>query len=160
MQPPTANKIDYSFTLHGQKIADEYHWLRDIKWLNVDNKEIIKYLQAENKYAEQFFQPLQKEKEKIFEELKGRIKLADQSTYVKKDSYYYTRTEENTEYPIYCRKMGSVDAPEEIILDINFIAKDNKFTDVCLVAVSPDHKLVAYSVDFTGDEKIQLKSTT
>lgn len=158
MQPPIANKIDYSFTLHGQKITDEYHWLRDIKWPNVDDKEIIEYLQAENKYSEQFFQPLQEEKDKIFEELKGRIKLADQSTYVKKDNnYYYLITEENTEYPIYCRKIGSVDASEEIILDINVLAKDNKFTDVGLVAVSPDHTLLAYSVDFTGDEKYTIK---
>ncbi|MFU7503005.1 MAG: S9 family peptidase [Candidatus Tisiphia sp.] len=158
MQPPIANKIDYSFTLHGQKITDKYHWLRDIKWPNVDDKEIIEYLQAENKYSEQFFQPLQEEKDKIFEELKGRIKLADQSTYVKKDNnYYYLLTEENTEYPIYCRKIGSVDASEEIILDINVLAKDNKFTDVGLVAVSPDHTLLAYSVDFTGDEKYTIK---
>ncbi len=158
MQPPIANKIDYSFTLHDQKITDEYNWLRDIEWPNVNDKKIIEYLQAENKYSERFFESLQKEKDKIFEELKGRIKLADQSTYVKKDSYYYyTRTEENTEYPIYCRKIGSVDAPEEIILDVNAVAKDSKFTDIGLVAVSPDHTLIAYSVDFTGDEKYTIK---
>ncbi|WP_425361736.1 S9 family peptidase [Candidatus Tisiphia endosymbiont of Mystacides longicornis] len=158
MQPPIANKIDYSFTLHGKKFTDQYNWLRDIEWPNVSDKKIIEYLQAENKYSEQFFEPLQKEKDKIFEELKGRIKLADQSTYVKKDNYYYyTRTEENAEYPIYCRKIGSIDAPEEIILDINVIAKDNKFTDLGLVSISPDHMLLAYSVDFTGDEKYTIK---
>ncbi|MCC8399333.1 MAG: S9 family peptidase [Rickettsia endosymbiont of Platyusa sonomae] len=158
MKLPIADKIDYSFLLHGQKITDEYNWLRDIEWPNVSDKKIIEYLQAENKYSEQFFEPLQKEKDKIFEELKGRIKLADQSTYVKKDNYYYyTRTEENTEYPIYCRKMGSMDAPEEIILDINVIAKDNKFTDLGLASISPDHTLLAYSVDFTGDEKYTIK---
>ncbi|WP_342267716.1 S9 family peptidase [Candidatus Tisiphia endosymbiont of Empis tessellata] len=158
MQPPIANKIDYSFTLHGQKITDEYAWLRDNEWPNVSNKKIIEYLQAENKYSEQFFAQLQQEKDKIFEELKGRIKLEDQSTYVKKDNYYYyTRTEETTEYPIYCRKMGSVDASEEIILDVNSISKGNKFTDVGLVAVSPDHTLMAYSVDFSGDEKYTIK---
>ncbi len=158
MKLPIADKIDYSFLLHGQKITDEYNWLRDSEWPNVSDKKIIEYLQAENKYSEQFFEPLQKEKDKIFEELKGRIKLADQSTYVKKDNYYYyTRTEENTEYPIYCRKMGSMDAPEEIILDINVIAKDNKFTDLGLASISPDHTLLAYSVDFTGDEKYTIK---
>ncbi|MCC8483147.1 MAG: S9 family peptidase [Rickettsia endosymbiont of Labidopullus appendiculatus] len=158
MQPPIADKIDYSFTLHGQKITDKYNWLRDIKWPNVSDKKIIEYLQAENKYSEQFFEPLQKEKDKIFEELKGRIKLADQSTYVKKDNYYYyTRTEENAEYPIYSRKIGSIDAPEEIILDINVIAKDNKFTDLGLASISPDHTLLAYSVNFTGDEKYTIK---
>ncbi|MDR0296712.1 MAG: S9 family peptidase [Rickettsia sp.] len=158
MKLPIADKIDYSFSLHGQKITDEYAWLRDSEWPNVSDKKIIEYLRAENKYSEQFFEPLQKEKDKIFEELKGRVKLADQSTYVKKDSYYYyTRTEENTDYPIYCRKMGSVDAPEEIILDVNAVAKDNKFTDVGLVTLSPDHMLLAYSVDFTGDEQYTIK---
>jgi oligopeptidase B len=71
-----------SFLLHGQKITDEYNWLRDSEWPNVSDKKIIEYLQAENKYSEQFFEPLQKEKDKIFEELKGRIKLADQSTLI------------------------------------------------------------------------------
>ncbi|WP_425361152.1 S9 family peptidase [Candidatus Tisiphia endosymbiont of Stenodema calcarata] len=158
MKPPIADKIDYNFVLHGQKITDEYAWLRDSEWPNVSNKKIIEYLQAENKYSEQFFAQLQQEKDKIFEELKGRIKLEDQSTYVKKDNYYYyTRTEETTEYPIYCRKMGSVDASEEIILDVNSISKGNKFTDVGQVAVSPDHTLMAYSVDFSGDEKYIIR---
>jgi oligopeptidase B len=144
MKPPVAEKIDYNFTLHQQKITDEYAWLRDENWPNVTNEKIIDYLQAENKYSEQFFVPLEKEKQEIFEELKGRVKLTDQSIYVKKDNYYYyTRTEENKEYIIYCRKKDSISAIEEIILDVNVIAQDHKFTDIALVAISPDHTLIA-----------------
>ncbi len=158
MTPPIADKIAYSFTLHNQKITDEYAWLRDPNWPNVQDKKIIEYLQAENNYTEQFFQTTQKEKETIFEEIKGRIKLADQSVYTKKgDYYYYTRTEEDKGYPIYCRKKHSMLAAEEIILDINFIARDNSFTTVRAVAISPDQTLMAYSVNFTGDEKFTIK---
>jgi oligopeptidase B len=158
MGPPKADKINHSFVLHGQEITDEYNWLRDRNWPNVSSKEIIEYLQAENNYTEQFFALLQKEKEVIFEELKGRIKLSDQSTYLKKDNnYYYTRTEEDKEYLIYCRKIGSTSATEEIILDVNDIVKDNKFTDVREVAISPNHQLIAYSVDHTGDERYVIK---
>ncbi len=158
VEPPKAEKIDYSFTVHNQNIIDPYAWLRDSNWPNVSNQKIIDYLQAENKYTEQFFTPLKKEKEYMFEELKGRIKLDDESPYVKRDNYYYyTRTEKEQEYPIYCRKIGSMSAPEEIILDVNTIAKGNKFTHVGLVSISSDNKLMAYSVDFSGDEQYIIK---
>jgi oligopeptidase B len=101
---------------------------------------------------------LSDKKDMFFEELKGRIKLADQSTYVKKDDYfYYTRTEEDKDYTIYCRKLGSISAPEEIVLDVNELAKDQKYTSIGSFSISPDHKLMAYSVDFTGGEKYTLK---
>ena len=158
VNPPKAEKIDYSFTLHNQNIIDPYAWLRDSNWPNVNNKKIIDYLKAENKYTEQFFAPLQKEKEQIFEELKGRIQLDDQSTYVKRDNYYYyTRNDKEKEYPIYCRKVGSTSAEEEIILDVNVIAKGNKFTQVGSVAISSDNRLMAYSVDLTGNEQYTIK---
>ena len=75
----------------------------------------------DSEYFNDFISPLQQQKDKLFEELKGRIKLADQSTYTKKDDYfYYSRTEENKDYAIYCRKFGSTDAKEEILLDVRF----------------------------------------
>ncbi|WP_410520980.1 S9 family peptidase [Candidatus Tisiphia endosymbiont of Beris chalybata] len=156
--PPIAPKIDYNFTLHNQQITDEYAWLRDPNWPNVQDKKIIEYLEAENNYAAQFFNPLQAEKDKIFEEIKGRIKLTDQSVPTKKDDYYYyIRTEQDKGYPIYCRKKYSMSAEEEIILDVNLIAQNNKFTTVRTIAISPDHTLMAYSVNFTGDEKFTIK---
>lgn len=159
MKPPIADKINYSFTIHNQKTDDEYSWLRDAGWPdNVKDQKIVKYLQDENKYTEQFFADYTKEKQQIFEELKGRIKLDDQSTYIKKENnYYYSRTEADKEYPIFCRKIGMVTAPEEIILDVNQLAKNNKFTQVGALSLSPNQTLMAYSVDFAGDEKYTIK---
>ena len=158
MKPPVTDKQNYSFELHGQTINDDYHWLRDPKWPKVEDSKILDYLEAENKYTENFFADLQKDKEKIFEELKGRIKLDDESVYVKKkDYYYYTRVEGDKNYPIYCRKYNNINAPEEVILDANLLAPNGGFTDVAKVAMSPDHNLMAYSVNFTGNEKYDIK---
>ncbi|WP_342270007.1 S9 family peptidase [Rickettsia endosymbiont of Orchestes rusci] len=158
MKQPIATKQNYSFEIHGQTINDEYHWLRDSKWPDVQDSKILEYLKEENKYTENFFADLQLEKEKIFEELKARIKLDDISTYTKKENYYYYyKTEADKNYPIYCRKHGSLKAEEEIILDVNILAKNRDFTDVALVAMAPDQNLTAYSVNFNGNEKYDIK---
>ena len=158
MNPPIAKKVPYSFEIHGQKIEDEYQWLRAKEWPEqITDKEVLSYLEQENQYFNHFMDPLAKEKNAIFEELKGRIKLEDQSTYVKKDNYYYySRVEEDKDYPIHCRKYGSTNAPEEILLDVNKLAEGKKFTSVGAFSMSPNHKLMAYSVDFTGGEKYTI----
>ena len=159
INPPFAKKIPYEFELHGMKIQDEYNWLRASGWPDkVTDESVLSYLNEENKYFDNYMTPLADKKNIFFEELKGRIKLADQSTYIKKDDYfYYTRTEEDKDYAIYCRKKGSQSAPEEVLLDVNELAKDQKYTSVGSFSISPDHKLMAYSVDFTGGEKYTLK---
>lgn len=157
--PPVAKQIPYSFEMHGIKVEDNYAWMRAQGWPDkITDEQVISHLEAENKYYNNFMEPRAVLKEKLFEELKGRIKLTDQSTYVKKDDYYYyTRTEEGKEYSIHCRKKGSIDAPEEILLDVNEIASGKKFTSLGALSVSPDHKLLAYSVNFTGGEKYTIK---
>lgn len=157
--PPLAKKIPYSFELHGINIQDEYNWLRASGWPDkITDESVLSYLNEENKYFDNYMIPLADRKNMFFEELKGRIKLADQSTYIKKDNYlYYTRTEEDKDYAIYCRKNGFHVAPEEILLDVNVIAKDQKYTSIGSFSISPDHKLMAYSVDFTGGEKYTIK---
>lgn len=156
---PIADKITYETEIAGNKISDQYHWMRAEGWPNsVKDQKVLDYLNQENKYFDSFINPLEKEKNIIFEELKGRIKLADQSTYIKRDKYYYyTRTEEDKEYPIYCRKYESTDNKEEILLDVNELAKEQKFTSIGGFAISPDHNLMAYSVDHTGGEKFTIK---
>jgi oligopeptidase B len=156
---PIAKKIPHEFELHGTKIYDYYAWLRADGWpSSVTDKEVISYLEKENKYFQDYIAPFEEKKQEFFEELKGRIKLADQSTYTKKDDfYYYTRTEADKNYTIYCRKQGAIDAPEEIILDINKLAIGKEFTSLGAFSISPDHKLMAYSVDFTGGEKYTVK---
>jgi len=158
MKPPITDKQNYNFEVHSATINDDYHWLRDPQWPNVQDPKILNYLKAENKYTENFFADLQRDKEKIFEELKGRIKLDDESVYTKKkDYYYYTRVEGDKNYPIYCRKHNNMNAPEEVILDVNLLAPNSGFTDVAKVAMSPDQNLMAYSVDFTGNEQYNIK---
>jgi oligopeptidase B len=157
--PPKAKKIPYSFEIHGTKIEDEYNWLRAAGWPErITDKEVLGYLNQENAYFDQFMDPSASLKNEIFEELKGRIKLDDQSTYVQKDDYfYYSRTEADKDYTIYCRKHGSMNAKEEILLDVNKLAAGKKFTSIGAFSISPDHKLMAYSVDFSGGEKFTIR---
>ncbi|GAB4335386.1 MAG: oligopeptidase B [Calditrichia bacterium] len=147
-QPPVAKKIPKADTLFGDVRIDNYYWLRDR-----NNPEVIQYLEAENAYTAAVMkhtEPLQK---KLFQEMKSRIKETDLSVPVKKgDYYYYTRTEAGKQYSIYCRKKGSMDAPEEILLDVNQLAEGHEFLDIGKFAVSPDHQMLAYSVDTTGSE--------
>ena len=156
---PIARKASYEFEMHGTKIQDEYAWLRADGWPEkITDTKVIAYLEEENKYFENYITPLKEKKHEFFEELKGRIKLADQSTYTKKDNfYYYTRTEADKDYTIYCRKKNSTEAEEEILLDVNELAKGKEYTDLGAFSISPDHKLMAYSVDFTGGEKYTIK---
>lgn len=158
MKPPFATQEPCSFEIHGQKINDDYAWLRDKNWpASVNNPKILDYLEQENRYFAEFFKPLATSHQEIFAELKGRIKLADQSVYVKKDHYYYySKTLADQQYQIYCRKLG-VDAEEQILLDVNQLAEGKNFTQLGGFAISPKHNLMAYSVDFTGEEKYTAK---
>ncbi|RYE06507.1 MAG: S9 family peptidase [Rickettsiaceae bacterium] len=157
MLPPIAKKITSVTKVHDQDLYDDYAWLRDPKWPVVNDTKILNYLEAENKYHDHFFGTLSKEQEIIFQELKSRIKLEDQSTHIKRDNYYYyTRTETDQEYIIYCRKLGQ-DGNEEILLDVNKLARDNKFVAIGDFSISPDHKLMAYSVNVSGDESYDIK---
>ena len=156
---PTANKVPYSYENHGIKLEDEYSWLRADGWPdNIQDKKVLSYLEEENAYYKNYITPLENKKTEFFEELKGRIKLEDTSTYTKRDNYYYySRMEADKNYPIYCRKEGSVQSKEEILLDVNKLAEGKEFTALGAFSVSPDHKLLAYSVDFTGGEKYSIK---
>ncbi len=147
--PPVAKVIPREITMHGQARIDNYFWLRD-----KTNPEVIKYLEAENKYTEQFMAPVASLTEKLYKEILGRIKETDLSVPYKKDEYYYyTRTEQGKQYPIHCRKKGSLSADEEILLDQNKLAEGHKHFQLATFAVSPNHKLLAYSTDVTGSEE-------
>jgi len=162
-QPPKAEKISYNYKAGNQTINDEYSWLRDKNWPNVTDGKILSYLKDENQYYENFFKPFSALKEEIFNELKGRIKLADSSVYTKRDDYYYyTRTTETNEYLIYCRKYSPdpeklEQVPEEILLDLNALAKGGNYARISAFAISPDQNLLAYSVDFIGNERYTVR---
>ena len=144
--PPIAKIIPETLQIHGHTRIDNYFWLRDR-----ENKEVIDYLNAENAYLDSALAhtvPLQKE---LFNEMKSRIKEDDQSVPYLMDGYfYYTRFETGKEYPIYCRKKGSLEATEEIMVNVNDLAKDTKYCQLGSLEVSENQELIAYSLDTNG----------
>ncbi|MDZ4203393.1 MAG: S9 family peptidase [Bacteroidales bacterium] len=145
-QMPIAEKIEKSLEIHGHTRIDPYYWLNDR-----ENPAVIAYLEAENTYLEAMMSHTNGLQETLFEEMKGRIKQDDQSApFHSNGYYYYTRFETGAEYPIYCRKKNSLDAVEEIMLDVNNIAKDHSYFSVGDYDVSPDNRLLAFTADTVG----------
>jgi oligopeptidase B len=155
---PIAPKRPYTITQHGVTRNDEYYWMRES-----NDPEVLKYLQAENEYLEEVMQHTKPLQETLFQEMKARIKEED-STEPERNGeyYYYRRTEKGQEYPIYCRRKGSLDAPEEILLDQNLLAEGREFCSVSAFSVSPDGTKLAYSVDLEGAEvyTVYIKNLT
>jgi len=154
MRPPIAKKNPHSTNIHNETLIDNYHWLRDYKWPDVKQPDVLEYLNQENAYYHSIMDPYKTNEEKLYQEMIGRIKLADSTVPIKKDNYfYYSRTEEKSNYSIYCRKKDSVQKTEEVILDVNILAESSSFFNLGDISVSPDHKLLAYSSDTTGGER-------
>jgi oligopeptidase B len=150
---PIAKQIPTSSTLFGDTRHDPYAWLR-----NREDPDTLAYLEAENAYAKAFMQPTEALQESLYKEMLGRIQQTDESAPVPRDGYfYYVRTVEGQQYSIYCRKQGTLDAPEEILLDGNVLAAGNEYFRIGNFAVSPDHSLLAYSVDTVGDETYTIR---
>ena len=147
-RPPVAKVVPQEITVHGDTRVDNYFWLRDRS-----DPDVVAYLEAENRYTDEVMAPAQVLREKLYKEILGRIQETDLSVPVKRDGYfYYSRTEEGKAYSIHCRKHGSLEAAEEILLDSNVLAEGEKYFRVGNFAVSPDHRLLAYSTDVEGDE--------
>jgi len=151
--PPTARIIPEELSIHGETRTDNYYWLRER-----ENPEVIAYLEAENEYAAGVMAQTAELQNTLFEEIKGRIKPNDESVPVLLNGYYYyTRFEAGTEYPVYCRRKGSLEAEEEVTLNVNEMAADHQFFSVTGVIASPDNNLLAYSVDTVGRRKYELR---
>jgi len=150
-KPPVAKIDAATLTLHGEKLVDDYAWLR-----HKDAKDVLDYLNAENKYTDAVTKPLETVQDTLYKEMLGRIKQTDLSVPYRKGGYlYYTRTEEGKQYAIYCRKKDEK-APEEILLDVNELAKNEKFMAVGDFSVSDDGNLLAYTTDNTGFRQYKL----
>jgi oligopeptidase B len=145
-QVPRAEKKPYEVTAsHGASRTDDYYWLR-----NRQDAAVIQYLEAENRYVDQMMEHTKPLQEKLFNEMKGRIKERDESVPFKLDDYYYyTRYDEGYEYPVYCRKKGSLNVTEEIIANGNELSKGQSFFDL-EIEVSPDHSIANIIVDTVG----------
>ena len=144
--PPVAKKVPKTTEVNGRKLVDNYFWLRDKK-----NPEVKAYLEAENAYTDAVMKPTEAFRKRLYDEMLGRIKETDVDVPYKKGNYfYYSRTEAGKQYQIRCRKKGSLDAPEEVVLDVNELAKGQTFMTLGAFAVSSDGNLLAYSTDNTG----------
>ncbi len=149
---PTAPKRPYEITQHGYTRIDNYYWMRDRS-----DPEVLKYLHAENDYLEEIMGHTKSLQDTLYTEMKGRLKETDATIPEKRGEYfYYSRTAEGKQYPIYCRKKGSLDNPEEILLDQNILAEGKSFCSVGALTVSPDGSKLAYSLDIEGGEVYTL----
>ena len=151
-------KIPTTLEKHGHLRIDNYFWLRER-----ESPEVIKHLNDENEYAAKEMAHTHAFEEKLFEEIKGRFKQTDMSVPYKRDDYfYYTRYEEGKEYAIYARKHGSLDQPEEIMLDANVLAQGHEFFSIGGWAVSSGQDFLAYAVDTQGRRiyTVYLKNLT
>jgi oligopeptidase B len=154
VSPPEAEQIATTMEMHGDTRVDDYYWMK----LSDEQKEsetpdrmtqkVVNYLEAENAYTDKMMEHLEPFQEKLFEEIKGRIKETDMSVPYKDNGYFYlTRYEEGQEYPIYARKKGSLEADEEIMLNVNDLAKGFEYYNVAGRSVSSNNEILAYGVD-------------
>jgi oligopeptidase B len=146
--PPVAMKKEHWRDIHGDKVPDNYYWMYDYFGKGPDSTAAVDYLKAENAYLDTVMSGTKHMQEELFKEMKARIKEKDESVPVFENGYYYyTRTEDGKEYYKYCRKKGSLDAKEEILLDIDEMAKGHSYYAASGFNVSPDNKLLAYCID-------------
>ena len=144
--PPVATKRPERLELHGDLRIDDYFWLNQR-----DDPEVTEYLQAENAYADRMLEPMRGLRQTLVGEMKARIRPEEESVpYREGDYWYYYRYAAGHEYPAYYRKKGSLDAPEELLLDVNAAADGEEYFSVRGFAVSPDHRKAAYGVDRRG----------
>ena len=150
--PPLAKKVPKVTEINGHKLVDNYFWLRDKK-----NPEVKAYLDAENAYTDAVMKPTETLQKKLYDEMLSHIKETDVEVPYREGGYlYYVRTEAGKQYPIRCRKKGSMDAQEEVILDVNELAKGQAFMSLGGFDVSDDGNLLAYTTDNTGFRQFTL----
>ena len=148
--PPVASTIPKVDTLHGEVRVDPYFWIRDDRRAA---PAVIGYLEAENRFTDGSMRHTEALQKQLYEEMVGRIKETDLSVPELIDgSWYYTRTVKGQQYPIFCRRRGSLKAPEEVLLDENVLAGTRPYSRVGVRQVSPDGNILAYTWDTTGGE--------
>ena len=152
-RPPQAIKERHVVTVHGQELEDDYFWLQ-----TRDDPRVLQYLDAENRYADAVLQHTEVLQKKLYDEFVARTKQDDQTVPQRwGDFFYYSRWEKDHQYHIHCRRRGKLDAPEQIILDENTLAKAGEYFAMGATELSPDQRWLAFSVDDTGEEQYTLQ---
>lgn len=151
-QAPIAERHSHEESIHGETRNDPYFWLRE-----QHNPKVIDYLNAENAYTQTYLSDTHDLQDELYQEMVGYLIETDQSVPRKKGNYYYySRTEKGKSYRIYCRKKGALDAPEEVLLDLNQMAEGKEYLNLGIFELSPDHRYLAYSLDENGSEAYTL----
>ncbi|MBI1845641.1 MAG: S9 family peptidase [Candidatus Rokubacteria bacterium] len=149
--PPVAKTVPRVQVLHGDRLEDPYHWLRE-----KGSPDVVAYLTAENAYTDAVMKGTEAIQESLYAEMLGRIKEDDQTVPFRRGEWlYYSRTEKGRQYPIYCRQRAE-SAPEQVTLDVNGLAEGHPFCSIGPSAVSDDGDLLAYTVDFSGFREFTL----
>jgi oligopeptidase B len=149
---PVAEKQPKTITVHGDSRADNYFWLRE-----KDNPKVTAYLHAEDAYADKVMKPTEGLQATLFKEMVGHIKEDDDSApYRRGDYFYFTRTRQGQQYPVYCRRRGSLTAPDEVVLNVNDLAKGQTFMAVGAFVPSDDGQQLIYTTDSTGYRQYTL----
>ncbi len=152
-RPPVAERQPRIHSIHGERLVDDYFWLRE-----KSNSAVADYLRAENAYADALLAPTKPLQEALYREMLGRIKETDLTVpYREGDYFYYSRTEQGKQYPIHCRKHGSLDSAEQITLDLNELARAQTFMALGAYTVTDAGDLLAYSTDSTGFREYTLR---
>lgn len=150
--PPVAKKIHAENHINGTALVDDYHWLRD-----KSNPEVARYLEAENAYADAVMKPTEALQKKLYDEMISHIKETDVNVPYKQGDYFYnSRWEKGLQYPIYLRQKGNLQAPAAVTVDVNELAKGQKFMALGAYVPSEDGNLLAYTIDNTGFRQYQL----
>src|SRR6185437_7186695 len=151
--PPVAPRLDHREVRHGATVVDEYFWLRE-----KSNPKVREYLESENAYTAAMTKSLEPFSGALYKEMLGRIKQTDLSVPAMRHGYlYYSRTEEGKQYPIQCRRKGTMTAPEEVLLDLNEFGEGHKFVGLGKFVVSEDQNMLAYTLDFSGFRQYTLR---
>lgn len=160
VKPPVAEKIPHEVF---DKRIDNYFWMRLSDEQKNDTvpdeqtQKVLKYLNDENEYAKTILGNTGVLQKKVFDEITDRIKKDDSSVpYFRNGYYYYSKFSEGNEYPVYYRKKGSLDAPEEIILDVNKLAEGKEYCSVAGLSVSRDNRILAYGTDFVSRRRYTI----
>ena len=156
MKPPVAKKEPKVLKIHGYEVTDNYAWLRDRS--DKKNPEIIEYLKAENAYTDSFMNPHKEFVDNLYKEMLGRIKQDDDSVPYKKGEYwYYNRSFEGKQYPVYLRSKTRDGKNAEVLLDQNEMAKGFEYFSISEFDVSDDGNILAFSTDTTGYRQYTLQ---
>ncbi|HPE20590.1 MAG TPA: S9 family peptidase [Candidatus Mcinerneyibacteriales bacterium] len=150
--PPAAPRYPHITEVHGISLTDDYYWMRER-----ENPQVMAYIEEENAYTREAMNGTEGLQKRLYREMVSRIRENDRDVPEQEGNYeYYTKTERGKEYPLYCRKKLDPGAAEEVILDVNTLAKGYDYFSIGLIRISPDEEKLAYTYDTTGAEEYRL----